>query len=351
MNKAALVLGALLLGVPLSAHATVFEDGDGPAQPEGLEGVPPGWDRLSDDAKARLAQLDDAQLQAIEGKLMRGEALTADEQAIADALRTLAVAAFDQNLNYQTGDIPIGGGLAVLHLGDKYRFLGPTDARAVIEGAWNNPPSPEDPLGMIVPADLSPADPRGWGVILSYSEEGHVDDADAESIDYDELLAAMKEATEAENEARKQLGFPAIHLVGWAEPPHYDKERHSLYWAKELAGDGPDEHSLNYAVRVLGRKGVLELNAVSGISQLAQIKPEMEKIYALVEFSEGNRYSDFNPSIDKVAAYGIGGLIAGKIAMKAGLFTLLAKGWKLILLGLLAVGAAIKGLFTRKKDA
>ena len=51
-----------------------------------------------------------------------------------------------------------------------------------------------------------------------------------------------------------------------------------------------------------------------------------------VEFDDGNRYSDFNPDIDTVAAYGIGGLIAGKLAAKAGIFALLAKGGKFIVL-------------------
>ncbi len=209
---------------------------------------------------------------------------------------------------------------------------------------------------MIVPNEPSPAHPDGWGVILSYVEEGHVDDADAEGIDYAELLTSMKAATEEENGERSKLGFPAIHLVGWAEPPHYDKERHSLYWAKELAGDGPlaGENSLNYAVRVLGRKGVLELNAVAGMSQLAQIRPEMEKVYALVEFEQGNRYSDFNPDIDTVAAYGIGGLIAGKVAAKAGLFALLLKGLlaakKAVIIGVIALAAGIKAVFSRKKE-
>src|SRR5690606_19552110 len=153
----------------------------------------------------------------------------------------------------------------------------------------------------------------------------------------------------ADNEARAAQGFPAMHLIGWAEPPRYDRARHSLYWARELGGDQGGENSLNYAVRVLGRKGVLELNAVSGMSQLPEIRPEMEKIYGLVEFEEGHRYIDFDPDIDTVAAYGIGGLIAGKIAVKAGLLVLLAKGWKLILLGLVGLGAGIRSLLGRRK--
>lgn len=349
MHKPALVLGALLLGAPALAQATVFEDGNSAVQPA----PPAGWTSLTPEQQERLAAADDATLQALGHKLERGDALTADEQQLADAMQLLYAAEFDSKLAYQRGDIKIGGDLAVLHLGDQYRFLGPEDAETVIEKAWNNPPG-ERPLGMIVPNDPSPAHAAGWGVVLTYVEEGHVDDADAESIDYDQLLADMKAGTEAENESRTKLGFPPLHLVGWAEPPHYDKARHSLYWALEFRGDGPGEHSLNYAIRVLGRKGVLELNAVALMPQLPQIRPEMEKIYALVEFEQGNRYSDFDPDIDTVAAYGIGGLIAGKVAAKAGLFALLFKGLlaakKAVILGVIALAAGLKALFSRKKD-
>lgn len=315
--------------------------------------LPPGFDKLSPEMQERVASLDDAAMQALGGKLDRGEALTPDEQALADALQSLFVAEFDAKLHYQSGDVTLGDGLAVLHLGDRYRFLGPEDARLVIEQAWHNPPG-MTPLGMLTPGDISPADPRGWGVVLSYTEDGHVDDADAESIDYDELLGEMKASTEEENQSRKAAGFGAIHLVGWAEPPHYDKERHSLYWAKELSGDDPGENSLNYAIRVLGRKGVLELNAVAAMSQLPQIRPEMEQVYALVEFNQGNRYTDFDPDIDQVAVYGIGGLIAGKMAAKAGLFAVLLKGLlamkKALVLLVIGAIAGIKAIFSRKKE-
>lgn len=351
MNKPALVLGALLLGAPAPALATVFADGNSAAQP--TDAPPPGWDSLDPEVQTKLAAMDQAALQALGAKIDRGEQLSPEEQQIADALIRLTVAEFDAKIDYKSGDIKLGDGLAVLHLGEQYRFLDPADAQTVIEKAWNNPPG-ERPLGMIVPADLSPAHPRGWGVIVSYVEDGHVDDADAESIDYGELLTSMKAATEEENATRQQLGFAPIHLVGWAEPPHYDRARHSLYWARELAGEDQGEHSLNYAVRVLGRKGVLELNAVSGMSQMADIKPEMDKIYALVEFEQGNRYTDFDPDIDAMAVYGIGGLIAGKAAMKVGLFALILKGLlaakKALIIGVIALGAGLKAFFSRKKS-
>jgi uncharacterized membrane-anchored protein len=100
-------------------------------------------------------------------------------------------------------------------------------------------------------------------------------------------------------------------LVGWAERPHYDKASHKLYWAKELQSEGEAQHGLNYHIRVLGREGVLVLNAVAGIGQLDQIRAEMRQVTSFTNFTTGNRYADFNGRTDKVAGYGIAALVAG----------------------------------------
>ena len=78
----------------------------------------------------------------------------------------------------------------------------------------------------------------GWAVILTYVDDGHVDDSDATEIDYDDMLKDMKEGTEDNNDARKEAGYAAVHLIGWAEPPRYDAATKKLYWAKELNFEG-----------------------------------------------------------------------------------------------------------------
>jgi uncharacterized membrane-anchored protein len=126
--------------------------------------------------------------------------------------------------------------------------------------------------------------------------------------------------------------------VGWASPPFYDITAKKLHWAKELEfGDNP-KHTLNYDVRALGRKGVLKINFVAGIDQLAEIRAVIPTVMSMPEFSQGFRYEDYVPGTDKVAAYGIGGLIAGKVLTKVGFFALalafLKKGWILVVLAL-----------------
>jgi uncharacterized membrane-anchored protein len=124
-----------------------------------------------------------------------------------------------------------------------------------------------------------------------------------------------------------------------------------LYWAKELKfGDDP-EHTLNYNIRLLGRKGVLVLNFIAGISQKTYIESHLNEVLAMAEFNQGQRYEEFNPSMDKVAAYGIGALVAGKVIAKTGLIAagliFLKKFGVLILVG----GAAAIGRFFKSKKS
>ena len=48
------------------------------------------------------------------------------------------------------------------------------------------------------------------------------------------LLQAVQRHTEAANAERVKAGYPAMQLVGWAQPPSYDAASHSLVWAREL---------------------------------------------------------------------------------------------------------------------
>ena len=181
-------------------------------------------------------------------------------------------------------------------------------------------------------------------------------DEDAAKTDYDELLADMQAESRDENEVRKQEGFQGVQLLGWAEPPHYDATSKKLYWAQDLQFEGSEGRTLNYDIRVLGRRGYISLNAVADMSELGEVKAGMQKLLPMVEFDSGSRYADFDGSSDKVAAYGIAALIGGGIAAKAGFLGklgVLLLGLKKLLIPLVLVVAAfgkkILGWFGRGK--
>jgi uncharacterized membrane-anchored protein len=262
---------------------------------------------------------------------------------------------FESKLGYKTGTVQLTGGMATINVPAGFRFIAEEGSRRVIT-AWGNPPEAgTGVLGMLVPADVSPVTREGWGIVITYEEDGYVDDDDARTLDYDKMLAEMKEQTAAANEERQKEGYEPITLVGWAEPPHYDAKAHKLYWAKELTFGNSPEHTLNYAIRILGRRGVLVLNAVSGIDQLRAVKEKTPDVLTAVEFNEGHRYADFLPGTDKTAAYGVGGLILGATAAKAGFFKMawlaLLASKKLVLAGVIAVAAGLKKLLSGRNTA
>lgn len=253
-------------------------------------------------------------------------------------------AQFEASLNYQQGKIDLPGGIATLNLPPSFRYLNPTDSERLLTKGWGNPPG-NTTLGMIVPADVGVLSEAGWGVVVTYDADGHVKDDDAKDINYGELLTTMKESNADGNAERKKLGYGEMTLVGWAETPSYDARAHKLYWAQEFK-TGAGVNSLNYNIRVLGRQGVLVLNAVAGMNQIATIREEMKKVTAFSEFTAGNRYTDYNSATDKTAEYGIAALVAGGAAAKLGLFgklfALLLAFKKLIFM---AGAALVYGLF------
>lgn len=266
----------------------------------------------------------------------------------------MTAAEFVASLKFQQGAITLPGGIAKLDVPSSFRYLGPADAERVLVEAWGNPKG-SGTLGMLFPAGVSPIEKNSWGVVITFDEDGYVSDKDADAINYDKLLGEMKAGVAESSAARKQDGFPGIALVGWAAAPRYDKATHKLFWAKELAFDDQREHTLNYNVRVLGRRGVLVLNAVAGMSQLAQIEKAMPEVIAFASFNEGHRYADFEPGKDRMAAYGIAALIAGGVAAKAGLFAklfaVILAGKKFIIIGVIALAAFLKKIFQRNKPA
>jgi uncharacterized membrane-anchored protein len=168
-----------------------------------------------------------------------------------------------------------------------------------------------------MPADKNPLERGCWLVTIAYSDQGFVKDDDAAHINFDDLLKRMQASTRENNQILTENGYPTVDLVGWAAPPHYDAATHKLYWAKELKFAGRDHETLNYDVRMLGRRGVLILRAVAQMDRLEEIRQKTPEILSMVNFIEGSRYDDFNPKADKVADYGLAGLVAPGVTPKA----------------------------------
>jgi len=253
------------------------------------------------------------------------------------------------SLNRMTGEIKLPDAVATLNVPEGFYYLSPKDAEKVLVDVWGNPPG-QKTLGMLFPADSTPFDLNAWAVTVEYEEDGYVSDADAHEINYSDLLEQMKSDTLLVSEERVKQGYGAIELVDWAAQPFYDAESHKLHWAKEIKFGDSSINTLNYNIRILGRKGVLVLNFIAQIDQKALIEEKLSTVLALADFDQGAQYSDFDPDLDKVAAYGLGALVAGKIIAKTGFIAaalIFLKKFGVIFV--IAIGALLKRLFTRKK--
>lgn len=275
-----------------------------------------------------------------------------------DAGPSRELIAFVQNLHKQTGDVTIPAAHAVMHLGTRYYFIGPAEAKRVLTDIWRNPASASyDVLGMILPADKTVVE-NSWAAVVTYQDSGYVADTDASSQDYDKVLTDLRQGEAADNELRRRDGYPELHLVGWAQPPSYDRSNHSLIWARDLKSSDATIDGLNYDVRSLGRHGVLSLNVVWDMPHLAEVRAAAAELGKAAAFEKGSAYADYDKSVDKTAEYGLAGLVAagvGAVAVKklGILAIMLGFGKKLFIL--IAIGAAaawkrIKRLFVREPD-
>jgi uncharacterized membrane-anchored protein len=216
----------------------------------------------------------------------------------------------------------------------------------------------ENVLGIVLPQD----DNAQWWVILRFTDDGHVDDS--ESLDAKDILEALRDGLPDLNDERKGLGLAPLTIEGWLEAPSYDRGSHLMLWALDVASK--DGHSANYNTRVLARTGMLSMNLVTAPETLAADKTVARALLAGTSFKAGHRYEDFEPKTDKLAEYGLTGLIAAGAGMgavklvKLGLLakfgkvllTLLIAGKKLVVVAVLGAIAFLKRLFgVRPKEA
>ena len=240
---------------------------------------------------------------------------------------------------------------AKLALPEGYGFMPREHAVKVMELMGNQ--TDERFIGLIFPL----SEGAQWFVTVDFEESGYIKDDEARDWDADGLLENLQEGTEQANAHREEIGVPPIEVTRWIESPSYDAALRHLVWSAELRlknGEDPNP-GVNYNTYVLGREGYVSLCLVTSLSSVESEKPAAKQLLAAVNFNDGKRYEDFNASTDKVAAYGLGALVGGIAAKKLGLLAMaaafLAKFSKLIIVGVVAVGAGAAKLLKRKNAA
>src|SRR5258708_30316687 len=111
---------------------------------------------------------------------------------------------------------------------------------------------------------------------------------------------------------------------GRYKPRYSDLATKKLPWAApgHALENGKDENSVNYSVRILGRRGTMDVDLVLGPDIVSNVLPRFVDVLGGFSFNSGHGYAEFRPG-DKVAEYGLAALVAGgaaAVAFKTRLF-------------------------------
>ncbi|MBE2214378.1 MAG: DUF2167 domain-containing protein [Opitutaceae bacterium] len=230
------------------------------------------------------------------------------------------------------------GDQAAIAIPEGYVFTGKAGTQRMIQLFGNI--VADDEMGFLA------AKGKSWFVVFKYDDSGYVKDDEKDAIDADALLKSYQAGAAQDNKRRKEQGLDTLDIVGWETPPAYNPATHNLEWATRLrSGDG--SISINHNIRLLGREGVMKVIVVGDPTELAEASSATRQmLVAGYEFNKGKTYAEFKKG-DKIAEYGLMGLMAagaGAVAVKSGL---LAKFWKVLIVPIVAVGAWLKKLFKR----
>lgn len=196
----------------------------------------------------------------------------------------------------------------------------------------------------------------GYNLFITSFEDGYVSIDDWKDLDTDEFMKMLNEDAKkgALEKKNKNIEYPLSYK--WVQKPELDRKKNMVFYSYEVFWND-DVPSLQSTSIVLGKKGYSELvfttlDLETPFSQLASIYKSKAETF---KYKEGSTYSEFKTG-DKVAAVGIGALLATTLGVKAlspGLLAtlgkLLAKFWFILLLPFIFIGKLIDSLKTKRK--
>jgi uncharacterized membrane-anchored protein len=230
------------------------------------------------------------------------------------------------------------GNVATLSIPSGYHFTGSAGTIQLMEGYGNLTSGSE--LGYISPLDM------GWFAVFEFDECGYVKDDEKDKLDAGKILKQMQESQMEANKELAKRGMSTLQVLGWQTPPFYNPQTNNLEWAIRLRSSTGGE-SINYKTKLLGRRGVMDVVLVCGEEELPAVIADYQNLLENFAFKKEESYASFSKG-DKIAEYGLTGLIVGGGLLVAAKTGLLAKFWKFIVVGVIAIGAFLKRIFVGK---
>ena len=187
--------------------------------------------------------------------------------------------------------------------------------------------------------------------MFSYADSGYVKTDDWTDVDPNKFLKEIQENYKSGNEERKKNNLATVTNVSWKRKPYLDNNYNSVYYALSLQWSDNQTTTQGTAI-ILGREGYTMAQYVAGVSGYQeQMLLNLSKIH---KFNATKEYKDWK-SGDKVAAAGIGALLAttlGIKALKPGIIAaallFLKKFWFIIFLPFILLGKLFTGSSKKK---
>ena len=188
----------------------------------------------------------------------------------------------------------------------------------------------------------------GYDVFLDYRDDGYVKLDDWEKVNSNNLLSELREIAKANAIYLKEKNLDYVNKIDWIYKPTLNQENKSVSYSYKVDWNS-GQQSMESKNLILGKKGYLESAFVVAYKKDIDLKYESDFSKDFVNgviFNEGFKHSDYKPG-DKIAAAGIGGLVAGslgvKVLAKTGLLAKLLKFWWILLAPLAFFGKFLSG--------
>jgi uncharacterized membrane-anchored protein len=188
----------------------------------------------------------------------------------------------------------------------------------------------------------------GYDVYLDYIDDGYVKLDDWKNVDPKNLLSQLREIAKSNATYLKDKNLDYVNKIDWIFKPTLNDKNKSVSYSYKVDWN-TGEQSMESRNLILGKKGYLDSAFVVSYKKDINLKNQSDFSKDFVNgviFEDGFRHADYKPG-DKIAAVGIGSLVAGSLGVKAlaktGILVKLAKFWWILLAPLAFLGKFLSG--------
>ena len=181
---------------------------------------------------------------------------------------------------------------------------------------------------------------QGYNIFVEYKNNGYVKIDDWKQVKSKDLMDEMQRIAKSNVQYLKSQGLSYTTDIKWIYKPTFDEKSKLVFYSYEVSWSDGEKTMENRSI-ALGRRGHIDNSYVVKINKDTNLLETAEFSKGFGEsvlFGDGSKHSDYK-SGDRIAAVGLGGLVAGSLGVKAlakaGAFAkflpLLAKFWWILL--------------------